>query len=369
MDRAGGALRTALVGGLVAAPVLLCGSPALASSEVELVVDASAWSWRRIAPAPLAAAQPSGVPTGALAVAFDGQPGTAAKATYLRLALGDLPVGTTLSRLTLVVPVDVSASDDPTSAPVVACRLAAAFPAGEGLDPAAMPDEDCTDAPVARYDERATALVVDLSRAGAAWLEGAANTGIVLRPPVDVAVPDVLPYQLVLGGATSVVGRATVALPPGAALPPVVPPPTAPEPPAAVALPPLMTGELPPVGPPMPLPAPAPSAAPVPTSAPVASAGPGPQAERERPLAATGASPSGFAAAVLGALALLAAAGWALGDSTGLSAFARRERARQDRLRQGAVVVPVLGPAPQPGVGAQTRQGRRPLSSAASTLT
>lgn len=369
MGRGGGALRTVLVGGLVAGPVLLCGSPAVAGTEVELVVDASAWSWRRVIPAPLPLSEPSGVPTGALAVAFDGRPGVPAKATYLRLALSELPTGTALSRLALVVPVDVVASDDPAAAPVVACRLTAAFPTGEGLDPGSMPGEDCTGAPVARYDENAAALVVDLTAAGAAWLAGAANSGVVLRPPPDVSVPDVAPYQLVLGGATSVVGRASVSLPGGASNPPApaaVPPSFAPAPAPGVALPPLLPGGLPAVGAPAPVPAPGPTAAPAPAAVPDR---PGPQAAARRPLAATGASPSGFAAAVLGGLAMLAAAGWSLGDTTGLPEFARRERARRDRLRHGAIVVPAPAAAVQPVVGRQTRQGRRPLSSAASTLT
>jgi hypothetical protein len=84
-------------------------------------------------------------------------------------------------------------------------------------------------------------------------------------------------------------------------------------------------------------------------------------------VAAVGASVSGLAVALLGGLLLLATAAWSLGDTTGLRAFARTERARRDRLRHGALVVPASVPA-QP-VRVQIRQGRRPLSSAASTLT
>jgi hypothetical protein len=357
--------RALLVGGLALGPALV-GAPAHAATDVELVVDASAWSWRRLAPAPVP--EPSNVPPGSLAVAFDGQPGTAAKATYLRLALGDLPTGTTLSRLVLTVPVDTEASDDPTAAPVVACRLAADFPTGEGVDPATAPEEDCTDAPVAEFDAEASALRVDLSALGRAWLAGAANTGVVLRPPVDVAVPDVLPYQLVLAGPAEVTGLATVELPG----PLVAPPPAEPVAPPAfeapvdggVAFPPVMPGTVLPPGAP---------AAPLPVAVPGAPAAPQPQAlvpaARPRPLAATGASVSGLGAAVLGGVLLLLVAGWSLGDTTGLRSFARAERARSDRLRVGALVLPAPVAAAQPRSRRQTRQGRRPLASAVSTLT
>lgn len=357
-----GALRVALAGAL-GVPVLLGAAPAHAATDVELVADASAWSWRRLAPAPLPVSEPSDVPAGALAVAFDGQPGTASKATYLRLALDALPAGTTLSSLSLVVPLDLAASDDPATSPVVACRLAADFPQGEGLDPSVMPEQDCTGAPVATFDEAASALVVDLTSAGTSWLSGVANTGIVLRPPVDVAAPDVLPYQLVLGGATTVVGRASVTLPVSTPVAPVEP---APLPPVEafqpdVAAPPVLPGVV--LPPPAPAPVEAPQAAP--------SAAPVPQAVApvvvRRPLAAVGASASGLAVALLGGLLLLAVAAWSLGDTTGLRAFARAERVRRDRLRHGALVVPAVLPA-QPA-RMHTRQGRRPLSSAASTLT
>jgi hypothetical protein len=64
---------------------------------------------------------------------------------------------------------------------------------------------------------------------------------------------------------------------------------------------------------------------------------------------------------------LLVAVSRAVGDTAGPLAQARAERRRLDRLRRpapGSVVVPV-----PVGQAVQSRQGRRPMSAAASTVT
>jgi hypothetical protein len=77
--------------------------------------------------------------------------------------------------------------------------------------------------------------------------------------------------------------------------------------------------------------------------------------------AATGSSQAGLVAGIVLGLLLLALIGWSMGDAAHPRAFVRAERRRLDRLAVGPIVLV------QPAV--QRRQGRRPLSSAASTVT
>ena len=59
---------------LVVLPVLCQAAPARAAEETTrtVTVDAAAWSWRSIAPAPVT--EPSNVPAGDLAISYDGRP-------------------------------------------------------------------------------------------------------------------------------------------------------------------------------------------------------------------------------------------------------------------------------------------------------
>ncbi len=347
---------------VVAVPVLSLPALALAAeSQRSLAVDASAWSWRKVTPAGLPGGEPSNVPADGLAVQFDGRPDVApAKATYLRLALGDLPSGTTALGLTLVLPMDDGQSEP---GPLVACALPTPFVVGAGVDPAKQPAEDCADAPVGTYDPVAESIAFDLTAQANAWLSGSPNNGVVVRPDPTVAFPEALPYQVTFTGATTVTGLLV------AALPDVVVAPPATSPKAPVAQPGPVVAPIPgfasaPVTesftPPMPAPVPAapPAVAPAPVAAapPVAAAVPVVHSR-----AAGRASQAGLAAGGLVGLVLLGAVGWALGDSADPRTFARAERRRRDRLARGPLVL-----SRQPR---QIRQGRKPLSSAASTVT
>lgn len=365
--------------GLVLPSTVLLGGPAAAAAEPEaisLVVDRSAWSWRSQTAA-LPAREPSLVPAGRHAVAWDGQPGVAAKATYLHLDVPALPAGATVDGLTLALPLDPAADQvDPGGIRLVACRLLADFPAGEAADPATMPEEDCTDAPVGEYDEAAGTWSFPVTGLGRSWLaDPAANHGVVVRPAPDYAVPTDLPFQLVFAGASEISARLLTSLPAA--------PPAAPAEPAERVPPALDLGAgfaAPPTGgetvlPPL-VTAPVPQAAgPAPVTAPV-TAGP-PAALPSVPstqLAAARTSP-GAVAVLAGAVAvLLLAVARVVGNTAGPAAFARAERAGLDRIRlraplaTGALVAapPVAAlPAQVP----QRRQGRRPISSATSTVT
>lgn len=354
MGRPGG-LGVAL---LVSAPVLLAAAPAHAAEDRELVVDAAAWSWRRVVPAGQPVEEPSNVPAGDLAVAYDGRPDApAAKATYLRLALGDLPAGARPAGLQLVLPLDPSVDQDAGAAPLVACRLTGAFTPGEAVDPAAQPAEDCTGAPRGVYDASAGAVSFVFPTA-----DDVTGLGVVVRPDPAAALPDVLPFQLVFRGPAEVVGRLTVQLAPDA------PAPLGPEPLPVATVPPAAPVAVLPSMPlvpaagapqqPVPEVAPPPAAAPV-TAPRVASAG----VRLSTVRAAGRASAAGFATAAALGLVLLLLVAWSVGDAAHPRAYARAERRRRDRLRS-AVQLPA--PVRQ---GAQSRQGRKPLSSAASGVT
>ena len=346
---------------LTVAPVLF-STPAAQASEDQraLAVDASAWSWRRVVPAGQPLGEPSNVPAGDLAVQFDGQPGAApAKATYLRLALGDLPSGTVASAMTLVLPLDPSVSQDGSSAPLVACRLAAPFVTGEGVDPAKEPAEDCSGAPAGSYDAVGKTVSFTLTPLVQKWLSGAPNDGLVVRPDPAAAVPAVLPFQLTFLGAKAVLGHLTAVLPePGAVTSPAPasnveqPPPLYVAPQPGLASGPFVQGPVQSVpGPPVLV---APGVATTPSAVPQA-------APVRHSRAARADSQGGFAAAIVLGLLLLVLVAWSVGEQAHPLAFARAERRRRDRIARGPVVVPV-----QP---MQTRQGRRPASSATSTVT
>jgi hypothetical protein len=350
------------------ASVLLPLDRALAATEEQqqvLAVDASAWSWRTVVPAGLPATEPSNVPQGDLAVQYDGRPDAApAKATYLRLALGALPPGTDVTTLTLVVPLDTAATQVGTAGPIVACALAKDFPTGQGLDPTTMPAEDCTGAPVGTIDPVAQTLSFALADLADRWLSGGANHGVVLRPDPASAAPDVLPYQVTFAAPKLVQGLLTAQVP-DVVTPPAVEPPAVVLPPYAAPAP--QVAPLPGLFAPQPAPAPAPQAAPQPAPVVVAP----PQApSAAAPVAfvppvlhaATGSSQAGLVAGVVLGLLLLALIGWSMGDAAHPRAFVRAERRRLDRLAVGPIVL-VQPPA------VQRRQGRRPLSSAASTVT
>ena len=362
-------MRRALACGVLlgaSAPVLLAVPAALAAEQQRSVgVDASAWSWRRVVPAGQPVGEPSNVPAGGLAVQFDGRPDAApAKATYLHLALGDLPAGSVASGFTLVLPLDPANTGDATTAPLVACVLAKPFVTGDGVDPASEPTEDCTHGVPGVYDPVGKAVSFPLTNQVSLWLAGQPNNGLVVRPDPAAAVPTVAPFQLTFTGAKTVQGLLSFTAPTIGVNPPAddAPPPYVPSYVAGPALAPV-PGFVPgptAIQPPVPVAAPA---VVVPVEAAPAQGAPVVLAPVVRSRATARASQAGLAAGTALGLGLLALVGWSLGDAANPRAFARAERRRKDRIARGAVVLPV------DQAGLQIRQGRKPLSSAASTVT
>lgn len=350
--------RRMVVGALLlsAAPGVLLAPSAGAAAEQDrvLAVAASAWTWRPTLPV----GEPSNVPRGGLAIQFDGRPSAPpAKATYLRLALGSAPAGSTVMRLTLVVPLDPSVDQDGAAGPVVACALAGPIVAGEGVDPSTQPAEDCTAAVPGRYDAAGNALVFDLAGLAQGWLDGQFNHGVVLRPDPAAALPAVLPFQLTLRGPGDIAGRLALRVPDAA---PVMPE-QAPVEPVAPAFPqgPISSGFVPAPSPE--LVAAPPVAAPLPpATAEVRAAVPAPAAPVVRTIAPLRASQAGLAAGLCLGLLLLLLAAWSLGDAAHPRAYVRAERRRRDRLARTLVL------SAQPR---QRLQGSRPINSAASTVT
>ena len=368
--------------GLALLPLVLSASPALAAATSSTVeVDKAAWSWRKTVPVPgLPVSEPSQVPPGGLAVAADGDvQGRPAKATYLHLDLSAIPTSALVSTLTLTLPLHPDAeSSGADGARLVACALLDDFRPGEATDPAAMPKDDCTGAPEGTYDDKAGAWVFDLSALASTWVaQPGTNAGVVVRPAPDYALPEGAPFQIVFSGAAKVRAELAYDVLPA----PVVVPET-----TDAALgggmdvgtappPPLSSGSAP---------VPAPPRRAPPVTAPAAAAAP-PQAPalvpvplREPSLASARTSPTAlWALAAMVGLLLLAVARVA-GDTYGPRAFARLERERLDRVRLRApiaLIAPVLPLESRQPVASlrrqvpQTRQGRRPIASATSTVT
>jgi hypothetical protein len=104
--------------------------------------------------------------------------------TYLKLNLGSVPAGASLTGGTLTMPVAPSAdgTSSPDTAQVVACRVTGPFAAVEG-SPAPPPPVDCGTTTTAHYAAGPPAiLTVDLSPFTASWSAGEPNTGIALLP-------------------------------------------------------------------------------------------------------------------------------------------------------------------------------------------
>jgi hypothetical protein len=104
--------------------------------------------------------------------------------TYLKLNLGAVPAGASLTGGTLTIPVAPSAdgTSSPDTAQVVACRVTAAFTAVEG-SPAPPPAIDCGTTTTAHYAAGPPAvLTVDLTPFTARWSTGEPNNGIALLP-------------------------------------------------------------------------------------------------------------------------------------------------------------------------------------------
>ncbi len=347
-----------------ALPLLAPASASAQPRDVELFVDQAAWSWRPIVPAAAPEQEPSNVPTGDLAVSYDGRPDAPpAKATYLRLALGDLPRGTTATSLTVALNLDPAVSQDASTAPLVACTLTAAFVPGSGVEPEQMPGEDCTGAPKGTYDAASQTVRFILTDAASAWLSGKANNGFVVRPDPAAALPTVTPFDLTFSGPGTVQALLALELPvgpvmapvPGAVAAPTYTPPVYPAPSVFPQLGPQTLQQPVAQAPSLPVTVVPAVPATVPVAAPQALSVPGFRAPARDSLAGLG---------VAGALAvlLLLALSWASGQAADPMMLARAERVRRDRLR----VLPAAAPAAQ---ARQIRQARRPLSSATSTVT
>ena len=345
---------------LASAPALLGAPVAHADPEVQisLPVEAAGWSWRPT----LLAGEPSQVPEGDLAVQFDGRPDAEpAKATYLRLALGAVPVSAQVTRLTLVLPLDPAVDQDGAAGPVVACPLTGPLVEGPGSDPAKQAPADCTRPVPGAFDAVADSFAFDLTALAQRWSAGLPNHGIVVRPDPAAAVPSVLPFQLALRGASAITGRLTALAPTSVVAAPEEPATVAPAPPSVFLSPTTGFASGPLLNAPAALP---PAAAPLAPAEVRAEAPPAvapPAVPVVRTLAPLRASQAGLAAGTCLGLLLLLLVGWSLGDLADPRAFVRAERRRRDRLSRGLLVRPA-----QPR---QRRQGSRPLNSAASTVT
>jgi hypothetical protein len=367
--------RCALLG-VAALPLAAFPTTAAAAAAAPIVaaVDKSAWSWRQALPAGLPVDEPSRVPEGDLAVASDGDPqGRPSKATYLHLDLSGLRAGSRVEALTVSLPLDPAGqSSDSAAVRLVACRLVAPFTPGEGVDPAVMPEEDCAGAPAGRYDAEAGSWSFGLTTLAAEWAaDPLSNHGFVVRPPADYLLPTDLPFQLAFAGPSKVRVELLAELP-AVAVPPV--PETADRgqaaPPAFVPVEaPSFAAISPPVQPSVALPpdVAAPLTAPTQPALPAAAAAARATA-RALPPARTSTGALWSLAAFVGLL--LVGVSRVAGNTAGPYALARLERERLDRLR---LQVPAVVSAPlsalQPAQVPQRRHGRRPMSSATSTVT
>ena len=378
------ALREIATVALVLLPSAAVGVPAAAAAPpsstaaaepIGLEIDRSAWSWRRAVPAlGLPAEEPSQVPPGGLAVAADLDPaGNPAKATYLHLDLAAVPATSQVAALTLALPLHPAEDDlDAADVRLVACELKAEFTPGEGLDPATMPEADCTTPAVGAFDPTTRTWAFTLTGPAQGWLQDpTSNHGVVIRPPVGHALPDGRPFQVNFVGPAEIRAELEVSVPAAAPGTPPVDEPT--PPPVHVEQPPVVSGGMPAIpggsleSPTLPTPPQsAPVIAPPVASAPVAAVPPSVR------VLAPARSTTGalWSLAALVALLLVGVAR-VVGNTAGPAAFASLERQRLDRIRlatPGQVETKLVPDAPAVHVP-QRRQGRSPISSATSTVT
>lgn len=122
--------------------------------------------------------------------------------TYLKVNLGTVPSGATLTGGTLTLPIGPSGDGtaSPETAKVVACRVTGSFATAEGSS-APPPPVDCGTTTTAHYAAGPPAvLTVDLTPFTARWATGEANAGIALLPVTDA--PSATTWDLAFSART-----------------------------------------------------------------------------------------------------------------------------------------------------------------------
>ncbi|MFL6238724.1 MAG: DNRLRE domain-containing protein [Actinomycetes bacterium] len=280
--------------------------------------------------------EPSGVPSGDLAVAYTGgttddstQP---SKETFLAFSLGSAKPGSSVTAFTLTLTVDNTPVVASAAPKLVACLPDRTWNNGAGASWSTKPSEQCGTAIAAagKFDQTNNAYTFTMPALAQSWVDGS-NTGVAIRPDAASKTP----FQLNFKGAGTVKASFSYLSP----VPTTDTIPLAPAP--APAPPPAPAGS---VGGPggtggatlsgggvssgSTAPAVAPPAVPRPRLAPLPNTLGPPSA------AASGLPSVGFWFAGIGLLGLLVATALVLGDSTaaGTAAGPAVRRSRLDRL-------------------------------------
>jgi hypothetical protein len=220
----------------VAAPgaAIAATGGATGGSTKPTVVQA-AWFWKTVTEQanppvvpPATAPEPSGVPSGDLAVAYSGDSsGGSSKMTALAFDLSGVQPGSTIDSFTFSVTIDSSTSATnvgATAAPIVACLPTRLWSPADGGDYTNAPPVDCTNE--VKPTVSGNTLTFVITELAQSWVDDV-NLGVgLVNDPKNTTTP----FQAVFTGAKTVTASMTSS-------PPVAAPPSA----GAVAVPPPAT--------------------------------------------------------------------------------------------------------------------------------
>lgn len=326
-------IRSAALAVFTAGAAFLClpaahGAPA--SVTQLLPVAESAWFWTGALGGPLPNTDPA-VPSGDLAVSGPDANGQPPAETYLRFDLTGVPAGSTITSLSLQLPVDSSSTFAPvgTAAPMVVCTPEASWSASTEPQPFSQkPAESCAvQAPLLKSTSNGQAYKVDIASIAQAWVGSpGSNFGIAVT---DDPQNTTTAYQIAFGPAAAlkqVEASVTYTLPqaaPAETLPPATTlPATTPQSVPSVPLSTTTPESVPAVVTPSSVPSPG-LAVPPPTST-TTTAPPAAPAAVKTPATAGSTPPAGFWIAGLLLAALIATCWYELGRAPARAEVARR---------------------------------------------
>jgi hypothetical protein len=186
---------------------LLAAVPAYAGSlkHVKPAVIQSNWYWAKSTDplqsvtigTPLeGVSEPSGVPSGDLAVAWVDTSSTEPnKETYLAFDQNALTSVSKVSSFKLTVFLDSASPQVQTTPPLlIACLPQRLWNNGDGDDVANKPTDDCSNAAKGRYDTKAKSYSFTITKYAQAWVDDV-NTGVAIRQSPDQTTPFQLTFK------------------------------------------------------------------------------------------------------------------------------------------------------------------------------
>lgn len=207
------------------------GSSAVADTSVTPAVLQTAWYWQNAyeqANPPVAetppATEPTGVPSGDLAVAYTGnQDKTPSKMTAIAFDISSVPAGATITSFTFSLTLDTAptaTSFAQQEAKIEACLPTRLWPAGEQIDYTNEPTWDCGNKAAATVNGNTYSF--SIAAIAQSWITDQ-NLGVAIVNDPDATTA---PFQLDFTGAKTIKASMTYTPPVVVPSPPPTPPPT-----------------------------------------------------------------------------------------------------------------------------------------------